>query len=251
MDGKLSVQGGGMAGARAQHRFPLIERRGLYRAIYTRRDVRAQFLADPIPENVLARILDAAHHAGSVGFMQPWNFVVVLDRAVRAAVREAFVRERDRAAALYEEPRRSHFVALKLEGILEAPVNLCVTCDPERGGPHVLGRSAVRETDLYSTCCAIQNLWLAARSEGVGVGWVSIIQPAALKRILAIPEGIIAVAYLCLGFVAEFPEQPDLARAGWRNRLALRDLVFSDQWGQPPNSDLSAALGDVPAETPL
>lgn len=107
----------------------------MYRAIYSRRDIRAQFLPDPVPDEVLARILQAAHHAGSVGFMQPWNFLIVRDQSVRAAVREAFVRERDRAADLYEGPRRSQFLALKLEGILEAPLNLCVTCDPERGGP--------------------------------------------------------------------------------------------------------------------
>ncbi|MBI3122310.1 MAG: 5,6-dimethylbenzimidazole synthase [candidate division NC10 bacterium] len=230
------------------HALSAAEREGVYRAIYGRRDIRAQFLPDPAPDELLARILQAAHHAGSVGFMQPWNFLIVRDRSVRAAVREAYVRERDRAAEFYEEPRRSLFLALKLEGILEAPLNLCVTCDPERGGPHVLGRSAVRETDLFSTCCAIQNLWLAARAEGIGVGWVSIIQPAEVKRILNIPERIIPVAYLCLGFVSEFPDQPDLARAGWRARLPLCDLVFADRWGQPPSADLSGALGSVQQE---
>jgi 5,6-dimethylbenzimidazole synthase len=211
---------------------PPAERRGLYRAIYTRRDVRRHFRPDPIPPMTLARILDAAHHAPSVGFMQPWNFLVVREAATRRAIREAFLRERDRAAALYEEPRRAAFLSLKLEGILEAPLNLCVTCDPDRGGPHVLGRSAVPETDLFSTCCAIQNLWLAARAEGVGVGWVSIIQPDALRAILGIPPRVFPVAYLCLGYVTEFPGMPDLARAGWRQRLALEELVFAEGWGR-------------------
>ncbi|MBI2160287.1 MAG: 5,6-dimethylbenzimidazole synthase [candidate division NC10 bacterium] len=219
--------------ARASFALSPQERRGVYRAIYGRRDVRAQFLSDPVPDRVLARLLRAAHHAPSVGFMQPWNFIVIRDRAARAAVREAFVRERDRAAQLYEEPRRSQFLELKLEGILEAPLNLCVTCDPERGGPHVLGRSAVRETDIYSTACAVQNLWLAARAEGVGVGWVSIVQPAELRAILGIPEPVLPLAYLCLGYVSEFKDTPDLARAGWRQRLPLGDLVFGDRWGAP------------------
>jgi 5,6-dimethylbenzimidazole synthase len=226
------------------HRLTAEERRGVYRAIYGRRDVRAEFRPDPIPDAVLARLLRAAHHAPSVGFMQPWNFLVVRDRAVRSAVREAFLRERDRAASLYDEPRRALFLGLTLEGILDAPINLCVTCDPTRGGPHVLGRSAIRETDVYSTCCAIQNFWLAARAEGIGVGWVSILQPAELKTILRIPEPVIIVAYLCVGYVTEFKQTPDLERAGWRHRLPLEELVFEGRWGQPSPS-LRAELAAV------
>jgi len=215
------------------HALPTEERRGVYRAIHERRDVRSQFLPDQIPDVALARLLNAAHHAPSVGFMQPWNFIVIHDRGVRAAVRDAFLRERVRAAALYDEPRRSQFLALKLEGILDAPLNLCVTCDPTRGGPHVLGRSAIPDTDVYSTCCAIQNFWLAARAEGIGVGWVSIVQAEELKRILEIPAPIIAVAYLCVGYVSHFSDTPDLERAGWRRRLSLAELVFADRWGRP------------------
>lgn len=230
---------------KARHRFGLNERRGLYRAIYSRRDIRAQFRPDPVPEGLLIRLLRAAHHAGSVGFMQPWNFVVVRDQDIRRAIHAAFLQERDRAAGLYEEPQRSQFLSFKLEGILEAPLNLCVTCDQERGGPQVLGRSAVRETDLFSTCCAIQNLWLAARAEGVGVGWVSILQPSELKAILGIPERIIPVAYLCLGFVTRFPDQPELERSGWRARLPLCDLVFAERWGEPPGALLLSALDGI------
>lgn len=224
------------------HRFPLSERRGLYRAIYSRRDIRAQFRPEPVPEALLARLLQAAHHAGSVGFMQPWNFVVVRDLAIRRAVHQIFSQERDRAAQLYEEPKRAQFLSLKLEGILGAPLNICVTCDPERGGPHVLGRSAVPETDLFSTCCAIQNLWLAARAEGIGVGWVSILQPVELKVILGIPERIVPVAYLCLGFVTGFPDQPELEQAGWRARLPLRNLVFAERWDESPGAALVSAF---------
>jgi 5,6-dimethylbenzimidazole synthase len=223
------------------HALPTEERRGVYRAIHERRDVRAHFLPADIPDTILARLLDAAHHAPSVGFMQPWNFIVIRDRGVRAAVRDAFLQERARAAALYEEPRRSQFLALKLEGILDAPLNLCVTCDPTRGGPHVLGRSAIPETDVYSTCCAVQTFWLAARAEGIGVGWVSIVQPEQLKRILGIPAPVVAVAYLCVGYVSEFSDTPDLERAGWRRRLSLADLVFENQWGRP-ETRLGAAL---------
>lgn len=223
------------------------DRRGLYRAIYGRRDVRAQFLPDPVPDDVLARLLDAAHHAPSVGFMEPWNFIVVRDRALRRRVYEAFVRERARAAELYDEPRRSRFLALKLEGILDAPLNLCVTCDPSRGGPHVLGRSAVPETDVYSTCCAVQNFWLAARAEGIGVGWVSIVQSDELQAILAVPERITVIAYLCVGYVSDFADTPDLARAGWRERMPLDELVFEDVWGRPAPA-VRAALGAMEKE---
>ncbi len=230
------------------HALLTAERRGVYRAVHERRDVRSQFLPDQIPDQILAQLLDAAHHAPSVGFMQPWNFIVIRDRGVRAAVRDAFLQERVRAAALYQEPRRSQFLALKLEGILDAPLNLCVTCDPTRGGPHVLGRSAIPETDVYSTCCAIQNFWLAARAEGVGVGWVSIVHPEELKRILGIPAPVIAVAYLCVGYVSDFSDTPDLERAGWRARLSLADLVFEDRWGRAATR-LRAAFASLEGAT--
>jgi len=158
------------------------ERAAVYKAIMLRRDIRRQFDATPIPRDVLMRVLSAAHHAGSVGFMQPWDFILIEDRAIRQRVLETFLQERDRAANLYEAPRRELFLSLKLEGILESVLNLCVTCDRTRGGPHVLGRSRILETDLYSTCCAIQNLWLACRAEGIGVGWVSILDRQNWQR---------------------------------------------------------------------
>ena len=130
------------------------ERRGLYRAIYKRRDIRV-FRDDPLPPDVLARILNAAHRGPSVGFMQPWDFILVSDVNTRTQVKELFDRERQAAAQFYDEPRRSKYLSLKLEGIMEAPINLCVTCDPTRG-EEVLGRNSIPETDLYSTCCAVQ-----------------------------------------------------------------------------------------------
>ena len=218
-------------------------RRGVYEAIFGRRDIRS-FRPDPIPDDVLARILDAAHHAGSVGFMQPWDFLAIKALETRTAVQALFERERQAAACFYDEPRRSEYLALKLEGIVEAPLNLCITCDPTRGG-EVLGRNSIPETDVYSTCCAVQNLWLAARAEGVGVGWVSILKTARLRAILGIPPHIIPVAYLCLGYVDAFPARPTLATAGWRQRLALHEVVAYESWGRrddPHWQGLSQAL---------
>ena len=215
------------------------ERAGVYKAIFLRRDIR-KFRPDPIPSEVIHRLLLAAHHAGSVGFMQPWDFVVIRDRGVRKQVRESFLRERDRAASHYEGERRERFLSLKLEGILESDLNICVTCDRTRGGPHVLGRSAILETDLFSTCCAVQNLWLAARAEGIGVGWVSILQPAELSEILGLPAHVVAVAYLCVGYVEEFPREPELQKAGWRHRLPLTGLLHFERWQGKADGDWQA-----------
>src|SRR5207247_2690774 len=168
-----------------------------------RRHIRRQFECTPIPRDVLVRILAAEHHAGSVGFMQPWDFIVVENLETRQRVRDSFLLERERSAQFYEGERRELYLSLKLEGILESALNLCVTCDRTRGGPHVLGRSSILETDLYSTCCAIQNLWLASRAEGIGVGWVSILDPKQLSAILGLPDHAVPVAYLCLGYVGE------------------------------------------------
>lgn len=203
----------------------------VYEAIHSRRDVR-RFRPDPVPDEVLLRIVDAAHHAGSVGFMQPWNFIIVRSPDVRRQVFEVFDRENARAAENYTGDRRSLYNSLKLQGILEAPLNLAVTCDRGRGGPHVLGRNTMTDTDVYSTCCAIQNLWLAARAEGVGVGWVSIFDPEAIKGLLNIPEGVLLVGYLCVGFPVEFDDRPLLEKVGWADRLTLRELVFEDSWGR-------------------
>ncbi len=207
----------------------------VYEAIRGRRDVR-RFRSDPVPDEVLVRILDAAHHAGSVGFMQPWNFLVIRSLEVRSKVFDVFDRENTRAADNYSGDRRSLYGSLKLQGILDAPLNLAVTCDRGRGGPHVLGRNTIADTDVYSTCCAIQNLWLSARAEGVGVGWVSIFDPAAVKSLLRIPEAVVLVGYLCVGYPVEFEDQPLLEKVGWADRIPLRELVFEERWGQPSDS---------------
>ena len=202
----------------------------LYEAIYTRRDVR-RFRAQPVDDTVLRRILDAAHHAGSVGFMQPWNFIVIRAPDTRRRVKDLFERENARAAENYQGPRRELYDSLKLEGILESALNLCVTCDRSRANP-VLGRNTMLDTDLYSTCCAVQNLWLAARAEGVGVGWVSIVEPRVLADILQLPEAVFPLAYLCVGYPEEFRERPMLEEVGWRERLPLDQVIFYERWGQ-------------------
>ena len=216
---------------RTDGRFSDSEREAVYRAIFERRDVRRNFLPMQIADQVLTRLLTAAHQAGSVGFMQPWDFVIVRDRATKRAVKRQFLQTNADAALQYKGGRAALYRRLKLEGIEEAPVNLCVTCSRQRGGPHVLGRSTVRETDLYSTCCAIQNLWLAARAEGIGVGWASILDHGAVKQLLGIPKPVKVLAYLCLGYVSEFAERPDLETAGWRRRLPVEQLIHSESWG--------------------
>jgi len=214
-----------------EHRFTEEERRGLYRAIYERRDVRSSFKPDEIPDNVLARLLDAAHHAPSVGFMQPWGFIVIRDRDVRDTVHEIFERARLAAAQVYNDDRRAVYETLKLAGIREAPINLCVTCDEATVRGHGLGRQTMKETALYSTVCAVQNLWLAARAEGVGVGWVSILDVDELRAALGIQEAVVPVAYLCLGYVTEFGAEPELEIKGWEQRAPLAGLIHFERYG--------------------
>jgi 5,6-dimethylbenzimidazole synthase len=207
------------------------ERRGVYRAIYERRDVRSQFLPDPVPDEVLARILDAAHHAPSVGFMQPWDFIVIRDVAVRQEVHRNFDAASRRAAEAYEGGRRKLYDGLKLAGIVDAPVNICVTCDPERARGNGLGRQTDPSVALYSAVCAVQNLWLAARAESLGVGWVSILDFDQLRSTLGIPAHLTLVAYLCVGYVAEFRPHPDLEEKGWEMRSALAEVTHFERWG--------------------
>jgi 5,6-dimethylbenzimidazole synthase len=222
--------------AQDQH-FSDEERRGVYRAIYERRDVRAHFLPTPVPGDVLRRILDAAHHAPSVGFMQPWDFLVIRDAAVRQAVHQNFECANRRAAELYHDEQRKLYVSLKLAGIIEAPLNICITCDPERPKGGGLGRQTDSAVHLYSAVCAVQNLWLAARAESLGVGWVSILDLEPLKATLGIPPALTLVAYLCIGYVSEFRPQPDLQEKGWETRSDLASVTHFDRWGVHDEGD--------------
>lgn len=217
--------------AQANHYFAETARDAVYQAIFSRRDVRGQFLPHVVSDEVLARVLTAAHFAPSVGYMQPWSFVLIRDAIVKERIHAAFSAANAEALQMFEGQQREIYRELKLEGIREAPVNILVTCDRDRGGPVVIGRTHIKAMDIYSTVCAVQNLWLAARSEGLGIGWVSIFHQQALKEILGLPERIIPIAYLCLGEVSHFKEQPELETAGWRSRLALEELLHFEKWG--------------------
>lgn len=211
--------------------FSPAERDAVYRAIHSRRDVRGHFVDDEISDEVLTQVLEAAHAAPSVGLSQPWRFIVVRERATRAAVHAAFLAANEAASRVYSGTSERQYRGLRLEGILSAPVNICVVCDeqPERGNG--LGRQTVPETPIYSTVCAIQNLWLAARVEGLGVGWVSIVDPQALRSMFGVPATVTIVAYLCVGYVNAFADAPDLLRAGWEERLPLVAVVDRERYG--------------------
>ncbi len=211
------------------------EKKGLYKAIYSRRDVRSHFTSRSIDDDVLARILNAAHHAPSVGFSQPWNFILIKEMITKKKIKDSFEQEKNRSSKLIEESKRSKYLSFKLEGILESPINLCVTYDPTKFGPFVIGRTSIPEAGLYSVCCAVQNLWLAARTEGIGLGWVSILSNDALKEVLELPEHVVPIAYLCLGYVDEFAQKPDLETAGWLPRLDLKDVVYFEKWQDTEN----------------
>ncbi|QGR18733.1 5,6-dimethylbenzimidazole synthase [Stygiolobus azoricus] len=215
----------------------------LYEAIKKRRDVRSYYIKDkPIPDHVLAKILLAAHYAPSVGFSQPWNFIVIKDIETRKRIKELVEVERERFRNLLPEDRKKIFDKIKIEAILDTPINLAVTCDPTRFAPYVLGRMTMPELCQYSTVLAIENLWLAATAEGIGVGWVSFFKKEDVKRILSIPEHVDLVAYLTLGYVEKFPERPELEEKGWLNRLPLEELVYIDTFGKKPDESFINVL---------
>ncbi|MHB1611085.1 MAG: nicotinate-nucleotide--dimethylbenzimidazole phosphoribosyltransferase [Sulfobacillus sp.] len=220
------------AGRRAPVRsgFSEIERTAVYKAIAARRDIRV-FLPDPISDDVLMRILWAAHQGPSVGYMQPWNFIVIRNRETLRTIQKGVDNERLRAAEHYTDLRKAHYLRLKVEGLLKAPLTICVTNDSSRGGPHVLGRNTIPETDLMSTACAIENMWLASRAEGLAMGWVSMYVKDDLRSILGIPAHVDPVALLSLGYTPHFPAIPLLERVGWGKRLPLSDIIFKDRWG--------------------
>jgi len=208
------------------------ERESFYKAIYSRRDVRSNFTSEPIDTQVLMRILEAAHHAPSVGFSQPWNFILVRNVETRKKIKESFEKEKARSSNLIEEPRRSKYLSYKLEGILDSSINVCVTYDPTKSGSFVIGRTSIPETGMFSVCCAVQNMWLAARTEGIGMGWVSILSNQTLRNALNIPDHVLPVAYLCMGHVSKFEPKPDLETKDWLPRLKLDDVIYHEKWLQ-------------------
>jgi 5,6-dimethylbenzimidazole synthase len=210
------------------HRYPETDIAAVYRAIAERRDMR-HFRPDPVDPETLARLLAAAHHAPSVGYMQPWRFVRVTDRGLRDRVYTLVEEERQRTAEALGE-RSAEFLRLKVEGIRECG-ELLVAALMDGRERHVFGRRTLPEMDLASLACAVQNLWLAARAEGLGLGWVSLFDPPALARLLAMPEGAKPVAILCLGHVEAFYDKPLLEQTGWAPRRDIETLVFENRWG--------------------
>lgn len=212
------------------HEFDVQQKQGVYNAIYSRRDIRS-FIKQPIEEEKLYRILKAAHHAPSVGFMQPWNFIAVRSDEIKQQLHDVVSKEIQVAGKYFEDDRSLLYPKLKLEGILEAPVTICFTCDPTRNGDHVLGRNTIPETDAYSVVCAMQNLWLAARAEGLGVGWVSFYKKQDIRKILNIPPHIEPIGLMSVGYTHQFQEQPVLETVGWGKRIPIDNLIYTDNWG--------------------
>jgi 5,6-dimethylbenzimidazole synthase len=229
------------------HQFSADEVAAVYRAIALRRDMR-HFRSDPVPAATLERLLQAAHLAPSVGFMQPWRFVRITDGELRRAIHDLVEAERKRTADELG-PRRSEFLKLKVEGILECGELLVVALMDGRDR-YVFGRRTLPEMDVASAACAIQNVWLTARVEGLGMGWVSIFDPEALARLLDMPEGARPLAVLCLGYVDEFYDRPMLEQEGWDDRRDLSDLVGENRWPAgpvPPEASPASATGAVSA----
>ena len=206
-------------------------RAAVYRVLAERRDIR-RFRPDLVPEGVLRRVLAAAHQAPSVGLMQPWRFILAREDATRIAVRQIAQRERLRQADRFG-PRASQFLDQKIEGVVEAPLGIVVCCDHGDPDAEVLGRGTIPETDVYSTACAIENLWLAARAEGLGVGWVSFYRPDDLRALFGIPARVDPMAYLCVGWPDERPVRPGLEAAGWSERAPVEDIVMEERWTGP------------------
>lgn len=225
-------------------------REAVHKVIRERRDIR-RFRPDPVPEDLLERVLAAAHRAPSVGLMQPWRLIVVRSLEQRSAVRRLAQRERIVQADRFDE-RARHFLDQKVEGIVEAPLGVVVCCDHGEPEAEVLGRGTIPETDVYSTACAIENLWLAARAEGLGVGWVSYYRPPDLRELFGIPARVDPIAYLCLGWPDERPVRPGLESAGWSERMRLDEVVMQERWteGDPEGAPAAPHPGPLRGRAP-
>ena len=209
------------------HAFSEAERAAVYRAIHERRDMR-HFSGGTVPEDVLLRLLRAAHHAPSVGFMQPWRFIRVKRKDLREDIHALVEQERVRTAEALGE-RQDDFMKLKVQGVLDAAEVLVIAMPPGREA-HVFGRRTLPEMDIASAACAIENLWLAARAEGLGMGWVSIFDPKELAQLLHMPDGAHPLGVLCLGPVQAFYAEPMLQQEKWAKRMPLEDMLMDDVW---------------------
>jgi 5,6-dimethylbenzimidazole synthase len=204
------------------------ERAAVYRVMSERRDMRHFTPNSQVPEDVLRRILEAAHMAPSVGLMQPWRFLRITDPAIRTAIKELVDAERIQTGEALG-PREAEFLALKVEGIGDCAELFVVALADDRER-HIFGRRTMPHMDLASVSCAIQNMWLAARAEGLGLGWVSLFEPTELAALLGMPEGADPIAVLCVGPVPEFPDRPELEIVGWTTARPLDELVYTDVW---------------------
>ncbi|MEU3947039.1 nicotinate-nucleotide--dimethylbenzimidazole phosphoribosyltransferase [Streptomyces sp. NPDC029526] len=226
------------------------EREAVLRVMRERRDIRNGFRNDPIPHEVLLRVLEAAHTAPSVGHSQPWDFVVIRSAETRRGMHDLAMRQREAYAKSLPKGRAKQFKEMKIEAILDTPVNIVVTADPTRGGRHTLGRHTQPQMAPYSSALAVENLWLAARAEGLGVGWVSFFDEREMVRALGLPEHLEVVAYLCVGYVDEFPDEPELMQAGWSKRRPLSWVVHEETYGRRalPGEDPHDLLAETVAQ---
>ena len=197
--------------------------------IAARRDIR-RYRADPLPPEGVRAVLAAGHAAPSVGHSQPWRFVVVTERSTRDRAASLADRARHRQAAAMDEASGQHLLDLQLDGIREAPVGIVVCCDRRVTPNGVLGRGTFHDADVWSCACAIQNMWLAARAIGLGMGWVTLFEPADLAALVGLPDGVVSLGWLCLGYPDERPPEPGLSRAGWSTRLSLDEVIISERW---------------------
>ncbi|MBO8189108.1 nicotinate-nucleotide--dimethylbenzimidazole phosphoribosyltransferase [Streptomyces spirodelae] len=254
--GEAVAEGGAVAAEAAPEGEPApgyaeAEREAVHRLMRERRDIRNGFRPDPIPHEVLLRVLEAAHTAPSVGHSQPWDFVVIRSEETRRTMHELAERQRQAYAKSLPKGRAKQFKEMKIEAILDTPVNIVVTADPTRGGRHTLGRQTQPQMAPYSSALAVENLWLAARAEGLGVGWVSFFDERELVRTLELPEHLEVVAYLCVGYVDEFPDEPELMQAGWSKRRPLSWVVHEESYGRralpgaEPTGMLAETLGTI------
>lgn len=212
--------------------FSEVERDAVYRAMAKRRDVRRGYLEEPLDDETLGRILGSTEFAPSVGLAQPWRITIVEELSTRRSIAESFERANAVAKEQYRGDRRAKYDQLKLQGIVDAPIGLCVTAERDPAQGHGLGRQSMPETLRYSAVCAIANLWLAARVEGVGVGWVSVLDPDEVRRIIGFPDDQDFIAWLCVGYVTQFDPIPELESAGWERRGSLADHLYFNQFGR-------------------
>ncbi len=228
MSGKTDITGTkAHSKSHSKHSFPEEEIRGVYHAIESRRDIH-HFIPSEIDPELLERLIKAAHHAPSVGFMQPWHFVRITDSQLRHAIHDHVEQERLNTADALQQ-RRDEFMKLKIEGILECSELLIVSLTSQRE-QYILGRRTIPEMDLASVACAIQNMWLAARAEGIGLGWVSFFEPEVLASLIKAPQGALPVAILCIGHVEHFADRPLLEESGWDSRRPLSEILSENQW---------------------